>query len=238
MTLFVVGTGRCGTYSIATAFKDMGYDAHHERWSTTTVQSSHWYATGRMTHEEATLLLTATDWGQVEVDANLSHLVPVLTDLPDTKFLWVKRDPFKVEKSMTRMGWYRTEDDYIPSIYHSGFKRFGDQVLLYAILNHAGHRVKAYEVTDIPADKWRDAQPFVRCRWFIDWLTQYLDHYLPEDRTRIIDIDTVTAVDLMDIANWAFPTQPPNRLDEVPNRRVEDPQYVSMAQPAPRKDTV
>ena len=238
--LFVVGSGRCGTYSIAKAFKEMGYQSEHERWCTTTIQAGCWFATGRMSYTEARILLENIEWGQVEVDAKLSELVPVLADVfPDAKFLWVTRDPEQVEQSMITRGWYRESDDFAPSVYYAGWKKLGERMVLFLNLNHAGHRVNAWEVTDLPPEDWRSATQQIRCRWFIGWITARLEATLPPDRTRKIAIDTATVDELMGIAGWAFPDQPPLPLDAVPNVRLEEERFNEFTtRAAPRKDTV
>ena len=239
MTLFVVGTGRSGTYSIATAFEQMGYDASHERWAWATTQAAYWYTTKRLSLEEARLLVSQTEWSQVEVDSKLSELVPVLADtFPDAKFLWTRRDPDKVAKSMVKHGWYRSQDDFTPDLYYAGFRENQGRVSLYVNLNQAGHRTKAWEVSDVSVWEWRNATQHTRCQWFVSWITHLLETTLPADRSKTIDIETVTPDDLYDIARWAFPDQIPTRLSEVPNVRIEDPTVQVAVEPRPRENTI
>jgi hypothetical protein len=220
-TLFVVGTGRCGTYSIYTAFGQMGYDAHHEKHAPATIPTAHHFATGQRDPDFCQAILQSLSFGQVEADYKFSELVPLLALDDRTRFLWIRRRREDTIRSMVRRGWYRPEDDMGGDVMSWQWVIKPDGTVGTALNpNTAGNRTTGWQVGAMSYPYWWRTSQHDKCGWWVDYVDTLLEQTLPEGRSYVFDIETVTPTDLRNVAVDVFGGTPP-LLTETPKTVVE-----------------
>ena len=220
-TLFVVGTGRCGTYSMFEAFGRMGYQSAHEANGQATIPVAWRYATGQMDADYAKTILASLDFVQVEVDHKYTELVPLLLEDDRTRFLWVRRNRKDTVRSMVDRGWYRLNDDSTPPVMWLYWSIGPDgKAHTTANPNSAGHRTKGFEVGSVSQARWMQMRQFEKCGWWVDYVHWLLERYEDDPRFYTVDIETVTPEQLQKIAADVFDGEP-GLLDGVPHRSRE-----------------
>lgn len=114
--VFAVSTGRTGTSFLASAFRELGVDAHHEPGPRLLQSASHARASGHLSHRRALALLERTrprlfdhrDRPYLEASLHLYGLVDVvLREIPDADVVHLVRDPRTYARSAMIWGVHR-----------------------------------------------------------------------------------------------------------------------------------
>jgi hypothetical protein len=186
MVMFVVGSGRCGTKSVAAAFVLAGIPAGHETDLRAVLPLQHAYVTGILdTDTVAETIRTACRFREVEASYVLTGLIEPLAQVyPDAEFLHVTRDPEDTADSMVRNGWYDPADDWQWPTMWSWITPEG----MWSAADHPGYRITAPWVGECTWKEWRQMPQWDRCRWWIDWTHRRLDgiQQLPIESGRLI----------------------------------------------------
>ena len=189
MTLFIVGTGRCGTKTLATLHQRQGHDAHHEANIETTVEVAARYAADpEGTHDAVVALLRSGFFrvGDIEADYKLSELIePLLEARPDSAFLWLHRRPLDTVRSMVSKGWYRDdEEDYLPFTFQWWGLDDGKATMMFDV-NWRAFRTTGPLVGDMTLREWRALGQAGRCAWWWQWCNMRIRDTLPAGSARM-----------------------------------------------------
>lgn len=162
-TLIVVGSGRCGTASMAEAL-----DGEHEPFMDPVVYLAMARSHGWLTDDSIAFLLQfRDDWPEVVCDYKQSELIDVSSKVwPDARYLWLVRNPADTVASMVAQHWYLPSDDmYPPGYLNIYWERDGD-LLNTAITNDAGNRTRGDMTGHYNRDQWMAMSQVERCGWW------------------------------------------------------------------------
>lgn len=186
MTLFVVGTGRCGTKTVAQDFTNQGIQARHEPHNELLVELAVRYTLGQVTVEQAARVLRHwCAFGAVESSYKLSELIIPLRAAAhdDTEFLWVYRRPLDTVASMVGKGWYAADEEtYLP--YSLTWWSFAPEASLMFDVNWRAFRTTAPLVGLMSLSEWRSLGQAGRCGWWWDWCNRRIAETLPAGSER------------------------------------------------------
>jgi hypothetical protein len=186
--VFVVGTGRSGTATLAAMLSTPpGCRVAHEHEPRLLAEVSDFLA-GRLSHAQMVELLRRTRGPAAiggtrlsgEANQRLSFILPALAEaFPAARLLWVLRDGRATVASMHHRKWYhpREASERPPAV--AGF---------------ATHRVQGDEVGDVSPAAWRRLDAFGRCCWYWAYTNRLIEREaarlgLPLLRLRLEDID-------------------------------------------------
>lgn len=195
MRLLIVGTGRCGTMSAATALGGI-----HEPRSDVIVPLAAQYVAGARSADETALILRDTvEWDLMPVAAHYAFvpLLPVLVRMfPTARVLWLWRDRDATVRSMVKRGWYAPRDDDLWPVQTAVWAvASGGRPTLTLSVNHEAFRVTGPLVGDVPWSEWRRWPAERRCYWWVDWV----DRVMPAGVSSV----NIDAFDPERIAAWA-----------------------------------
>jgi hypothetical protein len=171
--VFVLGTGRCGTQSLAHLINACeGCVLEHEREPHLLAEAIE-YIEGRMPHRQMVDLLHATRglWtfpaGRVVGESNqrLSLVLPALTDaFPDARMIWMLRDGRDTVASLhQRLCYHRNE----AALRHPDVRPW------------ACHRPSAARLGLLPEAEWRQMDAFARCCWYWTYVNETIEMMAP-----------------------------------------------------------
>ena len=171
--MFVVGSGRCGTKSVAAAFHLAGVPTDHESHLEALLPLQHAYVTGILDLDTtAATIKKACNFKNVEASYVFTGLVdPLQEAYPDADLLHVTRDPDDTADSMVRNGWYDPKDDWLWPISYTWITPEG----VWSAGDHPQYRITAPWVGEMTWTEWQDTPQWDRCRWWIDWTHRRLD---------------------------------------------------------------
>lgn len=179
MTTFVVGTGRCGTFSLFTWLGNHGVDSHMETYAKRLVV----YSCDKLHRRANRSVKLLADMFRRHpngcvVDHNLSLFVEDLACMGDARFIWMIRNPWDCISSMMARKWYRRPND-IKS----------DDV-------YANNRLDAAVAGEMSIDEWKDLPMLGRCAWYWKFLNLRIEEQLAR-----LDDDSWVRVRLEDWSN-------------------------------------
>ena len=199
MSLYIVGSGRCGTKSISAAF-----GGSHEPACDVILPLATQYLCGLPSVYVQTLLEHASI-EEVQSHYRYGELIPELAKYdPDAKFLWVKRGPSATQESMVRNGWYDPRDDGLWPTALAGWSVDRNlQASIQFYMPHNAYRITAPLVGEMPWRQWAQEPQWWRCAWWVRFIDGLIYRNLVGRPHRVVDIDRVRIDDLLEIGEWA-----------------------------------
>lgn len=179
--LYVVGTGRCGTESIAdliSALPDCRVD--HER-QPVLFQESIDYLEKRMTQKAMVDLLrdtrapeTSEAWRVAgESNQRLSLVLPALDEaFPDARYLWMIRDGRATVDSLHQRFWYHSRE----------------ASLRPALREWAESRPDGHLLGVLEEDEWRSMDRFARCCWYWTFVNGLIESHSEAVGARMLGV--------------------------------------------------
>jgi len=214
--IIVVGTGRCGTLSVA----DMIDDAEHEPMREVTVPMVT-YRNHRIWPDAAIaeqMRWAETGWGggqewpRVICDFKQSELLPVSVAVwPDVKVVWMWRNEEDTVRSMMGKGWYDPVEDVhapdeIPYMRATWLTPGG---VLYDV-NYGWHRTRPDQLGIMDTAGWVLLSQEGRCRWWWRYCNLFIGNVLSQidpDRWMMHQLgdDTDRLCDFLQVPYQALP---------------------------------
>jgi len=195
---FVVGTGRCGTGSIAVAYHQAGVHAGHETALHVIPQICNAWVCGRYDLWQTASLLEQIRFPTVEASYLLSELIgPLRLAFPDARFVWVSRNREDTVRSMVRKGWYDPADDMLWPVgvewWHRSETNGGAAKTVWPV--QAAQRTTPPLVGEGTWRVWREVPQADRCRWWWDYCQELIGVSLAGSDFVEVDVDRDSHVD-------------------------------------------
>jgi hypothetical protein len=217
--VFVVGTGRSGTTTIAHLLsKAPGCVVDHER-EPMLLDELLAYLDGSMSHTEAVeLLRTTRSTAQIggtrlsgEANQRLSFMLPALADaFPEAKIIWLLRDGRDAVASMHHRGWYHPREAQLRSPVVRGW---------------ATTRVRGDVVGDLSSEEWARLDAFGRCAWYWSYAAREIEAHAERLPIRVLTVKLEELGSrLPDIAAFL-------EVEEIGSLRVSRSNVASSGQP-------
>ena len=192
--LIVVGSGRCGTLSLATHL-----GGTHEPFKNPMVYLASAYAHKWISPTLAAGLIAREDWPEIVVDFKQSEVIEITSGLwPDCRYMWMLRNPADTIASMVAKRWYMPHDDNYPPgfiTYHGTWTdKHGDTALLDAeviLYNNSGNRTRGDITGDFTVDEWSGMSQVERCAWWWAYVNSRIAVQLEQipDRAEILRLE-------------------------------------------------
>lgn len=189
--VFVVGTGRCGTTTLAESINSSYGTTIRSEIRPWILHELKAYAQGRVPNREMAQLLyqtrrpafdeTAAAGGESNHRLSVA-LRPLALAFPQSVLIWAWRDPVATVLSMLRRSWYSLQDQAVRG-------RWADT------------RITALDVDGQSALRWNEMQPLERCCWYWNYVNRVILErvILGSESLVIVNIDDMgTAFDQMD----------------------------------------
>jgi hypothetical protein len=167
--VFVLGTGRCGTATVASLLDTIPGCAVGHEIDPKLLGEVDLYLNGRMSHDEMVSLLRRTRSRETiggerlsgEANQRLSFVLPALTSaFPNARFIWLIRDGRTTVASMHHRKWYHPRE---ASIRHPTVRQWTQS------------RVRGDVVGDFSAEDWAKLDPFGQCCWYWSYTNRLID---------------------------------------------------------------
>lgn len=206
--VFVVGTGRSGTATLAALLDGVpGCRVAHES-SPLLLDEVTAFLRGTLAHRDLVDLLRRTRQPDViggttlsgEANQRLSFVLPALTEaFPGARIVWLIRDGRAAVASMHHRLWYHPREATLRPP---------------AVRPWAENRISADQVDDLPREAWARLDRFARCCWYWSYTNRLIE------RVRSQLAVPVMSLRLEDLAGsvpalWSFlglSVRPPERL--------------------------
>lgn len=167
--LFVLGTGRCGTKTLATMLSRIpGCRVEHERPPPLLGEVTA-LIRGSMTDDDMVALLRDTrspdaiggDRVSGESNQRLSFIVPTLARaFPGARLLWIVRDGRENVASVHHRRWYDPREPELRQAHHA---------------ESAANRILGPDVGDIERARWDAMSGFERCCWYWSYTNRAIE---------------------------------------------------------------
>lgn len=202
MRVFVIGTGRCGSLSLARWFQDHGVRTEMERHAELLCrQAVYKLSRGSWDHGVLNVVWARSPSHGVSVDNNLGLFVENLAVMGPCRFVWLIRNPWDCIASLMAWKWYRKPNDIEP-----------DDVF-------ANNRLTAYDADEMSGYEWEALGNLGKCAWYWKFLNLRIERQLEaldEDcwvRVRLEDWSPAIARSLLrsvgsvdgDVTDWPLP---------------------------------
>src|SRR5438067_6829627 len=160
MQVFVLGTGRCGTATLASLLDATPGCAVGHEIEPKLLEEVNLYLEGRMSHAEMVSLLRETRSRKAiggenlsgEANQRLSFVLPSLAEaFPNARFVWLIRDGRSTVASMHHRRWYDRREAEARHPALRDWTRF---------------RIRGDVVGDVSAEDWAKLDAFGRCCWY------------------------------------------------------------------------
>lgn len=172
--LFVLGTGRCGTQTLARMLSRIeGCVVEHERNPPLLSEVTD-RIRGAMTEDQMIALLRDTrsverlGGTRVSGESNqrLSFIIPdLIRAFPDARMLWMIRDGRANVASVHHRRWYDPREATVREAHHAP---------------SAANRISGVDVRDIAPDEWARMDAFERCCWYWSYTNREIERRLAE----------------------------------------------------------
>lgn len=171
--VFIVGTGRCGTKSLAHILNNVpGVQVEHEI-DPPLLDEVDGYLKGKIGKEKLIDILRTTRKPKTkglkvfgESNQRLSFIIPELMEaFPGAKFIWIIRDGREVVSSTTFRGWYG-----YPIIKTLKSEKWEP------------YRIGGDFVGDIISDEWNKMKPFAKNCWYWSYTNKIIDNQRKNDK--------------------------------------------------------
>lgn len=179
--IFAVGTGRCGSMTLAEMLNQHSKIEFKHEPNGQLIKLSTDYAHGLISREEVKrrLLVMYSSCSFMlnlvygESDQKFSNLINIINEVfPDSKFIWLIREPKQTINSMYERGWFHD-------------KEFGLQVRqevnvesIYAGSLYSENRLNGYKCGDCSEEEWNQMTPFERNCWYYFYWNRIIDEQL------------------------------------------------------------
>lgn len=172
---FVLGTGRCGTLSLANTLLEQCRCVCLHEPEPSLIEQGPGFRYGEVGAEDVASLLRMSRLPVLngkpygEANQNLALVIPVLTELyPDARYLWVVRDARDVVASAMGRGWYSERG--------IGGRSVDASTALQR--RWIEHRIRGDRCGDVDPDAWARMEAFDKCCWYWAYLNRTLEQDL------------------------------------------------------------
>ena len=221
--VFVLGTGRSGTTTVARFLSAVpGCRVVHEL-EPILLRETIAYLTGAMSHDEMVDLLRRTRSPEViggerlsgESNQRLSFLLPALAEaFPSARYIWLIRDGREAVTSIRRRKWYHRREAEV---------RHPDMI------EWASTRVQGDQVGEMPAEQWAELAPFSRICWYWSYTNRLIPRQAATLNLSLLQVrleDLATAADgvkaFCGLPDAATPPVPIANMTPAHKRRSSD----------------
>lgn len=199
---FILGTGRCGTLSLANTLLDQTDSVCLHEPEPSLIEEAAAYRYGELDAQHIRDLLLRTRVpvvnGQFYGESNqtLALIIPLLSEtFPDARYLWLIRSGLDVVASGVGRAWYTGA-----GAGHKPYERCN------AIEKRwIDHRIEGDRCGDVDADTWARMSPFEKTCWYWQYVNrtieQDLQSYVSPARTRVVALEGLED-QMEEITNW------------------------------------
>lgn len=187
---FIVGTGRCGTLSLANTLLEQANCVclHEPEPSLIEEAAAYRYGAGNAAQIKNILLNTRLPLMNGKTYGEASHklalVIPVLRDaFPDASYLWLIRSGLDMVASAVGRGLYSGG-----GIGHQPYEQCSEMQRRWI-----DHRIRGDRCGDVTAEEWARMEPFERCCWYWQYVNrtieQDLQAHVPAARRRLVSLE-------------------------------------------------
>jgi hypothetical protein len=177
--LFVIGTGRCGTQSIADLISRVPEcEVEHERKPVLLGEAID-YLEGRTSHRSMVDLLRQTRGPETfsakrvagESNQRLALVLPALAEaVPEARYVWLIRDGRETVDSLHRRLWYHRDEGRVRSMGAQPVPGLRSALREWAASRPDGHRLGV-----IDRGEWEAMDRFARCCWYWSYTNDLIE---------------------------------------------------------------